>query len=172
MSKNIPEVWLRGPVDGYPELLQPVVHAVLQAQEEIHRLMEDFPDSLLWDRPADIANVAFHLQHIAGVLSRMVCYAKGEPLSESQFRYLKNEGVFNESITTNNLISLLDAAVSDFLKQLSLTDELTLADFRTVGRAKLPSTVGGLLFHAAEHMQRHFGQLLVTVRILKFQDDQ
>ena len=35
-----------------------------------------------------------------------------------------------------------------------------------VGRRKLPSTVLGLLFHAAEHTQRHTGQLLVTVRVL------
>jgi uncharacterized damage-inducible protein DinB len=29
----------------------------------------------------------------------------------------------------------------------------------------LPSTVLGLLVHAAEHTQRHVGQLLVTVRL-------
>jgi uncharacterized damage-inducible protein DinB len=38
---------------------------------------------------------------------------------------------------------------------------------RPVGRARIPSTVLGLLFHAAEHAQRHTGQLLVTVRVLK-----
>jgi len=35
-----------------------------------------------------------------------------------------------------------------------------------VGRARIPSTVLGLLFHAAEHIQRHNGQLLVTVKVL------
>jgi hypothetical protein len=29
----------------------------------------------------------------------------------------------------------------------------------------LPSTVLGLLVHSAEHVQRHAGQLLVTVRV-------
>jgi uncharacterized damage-inducible protein DinB len=36
-----------------------------------------------------------------------------------------------------------------------------------VGRKQTPSTVVGLLFHAAEHTMRHTGQLLVTVRVLK-----
>jgi uncharacterized damage-inducible protein DinB len=36
-----------------------------------------------------------------------------------------------------------------------------------VGRAKLPSTVLGLLFHAAEHTQRHVGQLLVTAKVVR-----
>jgi hypothetical protein len=35
-------------------------------------------------------------------------------------------------------------------------------DERLVGRLKLPSTVVGLLFHAAEHTQRHVGQAATT----------
>ena len=33
------EVWLRGPVDAIPALLQPVAHALLQAREEVNTLM-------------------------------------------------------------------------------------------------------------------------------------
>ena len=36
-----------------------------------------------------------------------------------------------------------------------------------VGRDRLPSTVRGLLFHAAEHAQRHTGQIVTTVRIVR-----
>ena len=46
------------------------------------------------------------------------------------------------------------------------TDESTLTDARGVGRAQLPSTVIGLLFHAAEHTQRHMGQLMTTAKIV------
>jgi uncharacterized damage-inducible protein DinB len=53
-----------------------------------------------------------------------------------------------------------------FLQQLRDTDETTLTDYRPIGRKKLPSTVMGLLFHAAEHTMRHVGQLLVTVKII------
>lgn len=86
-----PEVWLRGPIDGYPLLLQPAVHAVLQAQEEIHKLIEDFPTHLLWEKPAGMASPAFHLQHMAGVIDRMATYAKGESLSPEQFTDLKRK---------------------------------------------------------------------------------
>ena len=36
-----------------------------------------------------------------------------------------------------------------------------------VGRAGLPSTVRGLLFHAAEHAQRHAGQIVTTAKIVR-----
>ena len=56
--------------------------------------------------------------------------------------------------------------VKKFVEQLKATDPAVLTEYRAVGRKKLPSTVIGLLFHAAEHSQRHIGQLLVTVRVL------
>jgi hypothetical protein len=43
------EVWMRGPIDGVPALLQPAAHAVLQVQEELHELLKDFSDDLLWE---------------------------------------------------------------------------------------------------------------------------
>jgi hypothetical protein len=45
------------------------------------------------------------------------------------------------------------------------TAEASLTEGREVGRGRLPSTVLGLLVHAAEHTQRHVGQLLVTARV-------
>lgn len=45
--------------------------------------------------------------------------------------------------------------------------ESILTDFRGVGRAGLPSTVIGLLFHAAKHTMRHVGQLMVTVAVVR-----
>ena len=43
---------------------------------------------------------------------------------------------------------------------------------RSVGRAQLPTTVIGLLFHAAEHTQRHAGQAVTTARVVAgVQDD-
>jgi uncharacterized damage-inducible protein DinB len=51
------------------------------------------------------------------------------------------------------------------LTQLRATPPHTLTDARSVGRQQVPSTQLGLLVHAAEHVQRHIGQLLVTVRV-------
>ena len=166
MTKQ-PEVWLRGPLAGIPQLLQPVAHAVKQAQEEIHELMAGFPSVLLWEKPAGLASPGFHMKHIAGVLDRMMSYAKGEVLNQQQFDYLKKEKVRDSSLTAALLLKNLDRQIADFLTFLSKIDPNTLTDFRGVGRAQIPSTVGGLLFHAAEHSQRHLGQLLVTVRVLR-----
>jgi hypothetical protein len=48
-----------------------------------------------------------------------------------------------------------------------LEDQLLAA--RAVGRAQLPSNVLGLLFHAAEHTQRHTGQVITTSKIIRGQ---
>lgn len=69
---NKPEVWLRGPVANIPSLLQPVAHALLQAREEVNEMLVDFPEDHLWDKPAGVASVGFHLQHLKGVLDRLL----------------------------------------------------------------------------------------------------
>ena len=162
---NKAEVWLRGPLEGIPALLQPVAHALLQAREEVNELMADFPDILLWERPAGVASPGFHLQHMAGVLDRLYTYARGEALNQQQLDYLAAEGK-NISVTVNQLLEHFNQQVDIAIKQLSETDEATLTEVRGVGRANIPSTVIGLLVHSAEHTMRHTGQLLVTVRVL------
>ncbi|HEU4553351.1 MAG TPA: DinB family protein [Chitinophaga sp.] len=166
MPEMQPEVWLRGPVEEVPALLQPVAHALLQAQEELHALLHDFPAELLWTRPAGVASVGFHLQHIAGVLDRLLTYANGQTLSKQQLQYLVTEGTASENITAAHLLHALDQQITHVLNILKNTDERILTEARTVGRSHLPSTVMGLLFHAAEHTMRHTGQLLVTARVV------
>ena len=166
MAEALPEVWLRGPLNDIPSLLQPVAHALLQATEEIHELMKGFPKRLLWERPAGVASPGFHLLHISGVLDRLCTYARGEQLSNEQLAYLKAESS-PQQISAQELISKLEESVQRTLQQLRTTDEKSLTEKRTVGRKAVPSTVQGLLFHAAEHTMRHLGQLLVTVRVLK-----
>lgn len=163
-----PEAWLRGPVDGVPGLLQPVAHALLQAREEARSLLQNFPAELLWNRPAGLASVGFHLQHITGVVDRLFTYARGESLSREQQASLAREGQNPESRGgVDDLLDALDAQVERALNQLRELPPSTMTDARAVGRKHLPSTVIGLLFHAAEHVQRHVGQLLVTVRLLQ-----
>ncbi|PUZ25879.1 DinB family protein [Chitinophaga parva] len=163
----LPEYWMRGPVAGIPGLLQPVAHALLQAREEVQQLMTDFPPELLWKRPAGLASPAFHLQHLRGVLDRLASYARAEQLSPAQLEVLGQEGKEDAALTARVLTENFSRQVDLMLAQLQTTDPATLEDFRNVGRRALPSTVMGLLFHAAEHTMRHTGQLLVTVRVLK-----
>ncbi|MFT3827125.1 MAG: DinB family protein [Chitinophagaceae bacterium] len=161
------EVWLRGSINGIPALLQPVAHALLQAREEIHELLHDFPETLLWVRPGGVASVGFHLQHLTGVLDRLFTYAEGNMLTQVQLDYLKAEGTPNENRSLALLLHELDKQLDKVVNDLHNIDPAKVTETRTVGRQHLPSTVLGLLFHAAEHTMRHTGQLLVTVRVLK-----
>ena len=168
MSQSPPEVWLRGPLPEVPPLLQPVAHALLQAREEVTELLANFPAAKLAERPLGLASVGFHLRHLAGVLDRTFTYARGAALSETQLAYLAaegqpptHEGAVAELVA--QFASQVDAAIS----QLKATPASSLPDWRGVGRAQLPSTVIGLLVHAAEHTTRHVGQLLVTARVVQ-----
>lgn len=167
-----PEFWMRGPVQGVPALLQPVAHTLLEANEEIHGIMQDFPDGWLWEQPGGVACAAFHLQHIPGILDRLYTYAEGNQLGKTQLKYLSEEGLEDHSITVRQLLTNLDNAIKKAMDHLMNINPATLTEARTVGRKKLPTTVMGLLFHAAEHTMRHTGQLLVTVRILKADEDE
>ena len=58
-AAKLPEVWLRGPIEGISPYLQPIAHALLQARDEVNELMKDFPNNLLWRRPAGVASAGF-----------------------------------------------------------------------------------------------------------------
>ena len=162
------EYWLRGPVPGVSSFLQPAAHALLQAREEVNALMASFSEDLLWQRPAGMASPGFHLQHLAGVLDRLLTYARGQALTSMQLSDLSGEAAPSDGrATVAELLNRFNIQVDKALDQLLQTAEGELADTRYVGRERLPSTVIGLLFHAAEHIQRHTGQLLVTVKVLE-----
>ena len=161
------EVWLRGPLPEVPPLLQPVAHALLQAREEVAEYLTDFPAEKLAERPLGLASVGFHLRHLAGVLDRTFTYARGAALSETQLAYLAAEGQPpTQPGAVAELVQAFSQQVDNALTQLIATPEASLAEWRGVGRAQLPSTVIGLLVHAAEHTTRHVGQLLVTARVV------
>jgi uncharacterized damage-inducible protein DinB len=161
------EVWLRGPIPNIHPLLQPVAHALLQVQEELQELTSIFPDHLLWRKPAGVASVGFHLMHMTGILDRLLTYALNESLNEVQRQYLQQEGIPPQpNCSFADLKYRFDEQLLIFLNSLLTINPDELTQVRFVGRAQIPSTQIGLLFHAAEHAQRHLGQLVVTARIL------
>ncbi len=164
------EWWQRGPVDGVPGMLQPVAHILLQVKESVPAMVNGLTPAQWNERPAGVASVAFHVRHITGVVDRLFAYARGDALTPAQFVALRAEG---EQLSPDEIpvalgamISRIDAAVA----QLRSIDVATLADYRGVGRAQLPSTVIGCLVHGAEHSMRHVGQLSVTVRVVRAAD--
>lgn len=167
MATTQTEYWLAGPIEGIIPVLQPAAHAILQARREVNEAMAGFPQELIWEKPAGVASVAFHLQHIAGVLDRLFIYARGQQLSPGQLEYLQKEGKEDPLIKLDDLLFYLDRQVDLSLEYLrSIADNTAVFETRYVGRKQIPSNVLGLLFHAAEHTQRHTGQLLVTARVV------
>jgi hypothetical protein len=146
-------IWLMGPVYGIPPLLVPVAHSLLQAREDAARAVAGVQQEMLWKRPNGAAPAGFHLFHAAHALDRLMTYARGEPLHDAQRR-------------ANDLERARDLDVDSALLQLRCTPESSLLKGRTVGNARLPSNVLGLLYHASEHTARHVGQLITTLKVV------
>jgi uncharacterized damage-inducible protein DinB len=161
-----PEVWLRGPLPDYLDELQPVAHSLLQVREEIVNVAA-LPPEDVWARPGGAASIGFHLRHLTGSLDRLLTYARGDSLNAAQRAALSDEardGRPDERAET--LVQAAHDAIDRALAHVRTTPLCTLDEVRRVGHAGLPSTVLGLLFHAAEHAQRHSAQIITTAKIL------
>lgn len=162
-----PEPWLRGTHADLPAAIRAVVHALELCREEMDARCGGLSDAALNARPADVAPIAFHLRHIVRTLDRLLTYAEGQQLSAEQLAALKAEldpGATREAVFAE-FHAGLDAAVAR-MRALAGAD---LEQPRAVGRKALPTTVGGLLVHCADHTQRHTGQAVTTAKILRAQ---
>src|SRR5262245_37301469 len=167
MADEQPEVWLRGPVQGFEPLLMPVAHALLQVREDLGRLAARVPAQHVWQKPGAAATIGFHVRHTGGALDRLFTYARGEALTDEQVRAARTEGVPGEPVATlGEIVAEVHGIVDRALDQLRSATVESLLQPRRVGRAGLPSTTLGLLFHAAEHSTRHVGQAITTARVL------
>ena len=161
-----PEHWLRGPVEGVPALLQPAAHALLQTLDDVEAAARDLTNDQLWRTPGGASSIGFHLMHLSGSTDRLLTYARGELLNDAQkaaARAESNPPVVEAATLLDDVRRAFDAA----LAQLRATPPSSLTDARAVGRAGLPTTVIGLLFHAAEHSQRHAGQVVTTAKVVR-----
>lgn len=161
-----PGVWLRGPVPGVSPRLQPAAHALMQTVEDVEQAVEGLSADQLWATPGGAASVGFHLLHLRGATDRLLTYARGETLNDAQRAQLQSEKNPPRTEATS-LLADLRGAVERAVEQLRTTPDGTLEEPRPIGRTALPTTVLGLLFHAAEHAQRHAGQLVTTSKILR-----
>jgi hypothetical protein len=94
-------------------------------------------------------------------------YARGEALSDVQRAALREEGASGDPpVSLTAVVRDVDAIIDRALRQLAATPRESLLDERKLGRAGLPTTVLGLLFHAAEHCSRHVGQAITTAKIV------
>ena len=148
----------------------PAAHALAQTREDIERATAGLEADDLWARPGGAAPVGFHLRHVAGSIDRLLTYARGEMLTQGQHEALAREqspGAPSES--AGALAQQAVAAIDRAIEVMRTVPVATLDHPRSVGRAALPSTVLGLLFHIAEHTQRHTGQIITTAKIVRGQ---
>jgi len=158
------EKWLTGPVPGVNLLLMPVAHAFLQVRDDVRGTLDGMSLDQVWKRLGDSATIGFHALHIAGATDRLLTYARGEQLSETQVAAARQESQM-DGLDAQALVQHVEQVIDAALHQIRLTPASTLTTPREVGRLRLPSTVIGLLFHAAEHATRHAGQMATLRRI-------
>ena len=158
------EPWLRGTFSEVPTLQRAVLHALELAREDLERWCDGLSDQELTLRPGGIAPVAFHLRHIARSMDRLLTYAEGRQLSPEQIASMKSE--LDPGATRNELMAELVVAFAKSAKRIRSFSPSQMEEQRRVGKKQLPTSVGGLLVHVADHTQRHVGQAITTVKIV------
>jgi len=158
------EPWLRGTLTDVAAVPRAVLHALELAREDLMRWCGQLSDAELNARPEGISPVAFHIRHIARSVDRLLSYAEGKRLDDGQIAALKTE--LRAGATRAELFAELEAALAQGAKRVRQFDVNRLEEPRPVGTKLLPTTVGGLLVHVAEHTQRHVGQAITTAKIV------
>ena len=159
-----PEPWLRGTLADVPAVPRAVLHALELAKEDLWKWCMALSDGQLNERPSGVAPVAFHLRHISRSLDRLLTYAEGAALDEAQLALLKSEPAPNAS--HDELFAELEAALNRSGQRVRALAGKDLEKPRSVGKKQLPTTLGGLLVHVADHTQRHVGQAITAAKLV------
>ena len=158
------EPWLRGTLTEYDAVRRQVLHALELAVEDADRWCAMLSDPEMGARPFGIAPVAFHLRHMARSLDRLLTYAEGRQLTEMQLEALGSE--LAEPVDGTQVVDEFRAGLQTAMERVRAISPQAFEQGRKVGRGRLPSTVGGLLVHCAEHTQRHAGQAITTAKVV------
>jgi uncharacterized damage-inducible protein DinB len=168
-SLSLPEPWLRGTKTDVPAVPRAVLHALELAHEDLEKWCGPLTDPQLNARPAGLPPVAFHLRHIARSLDRLLTYAEGLALTQDQFASLKTE--MEPASTHEALFAELRSALTTSAVRVQAFATANLEQPRLVGKQALPTTLGGLLVHVADHTLRHVGQAITTAKVVTSQPD-
>jgi hypothetical protein len=166
---KMPEPWLRGTLQEVPAVQRAVLHALELAEEDVKLWCAGLTDKQLNARPCGLPSVAFQLRHIARSLDRLLSYAEGRSLSNEQLAALKEESTVDA--IGDDVFSELQGAIRIGATRIRALGDRALEQVRNVGRRQLPTTVGGLLVHVADHTQRHVGQAITTAKVVLAQAD-
>ncbi len=167
MSTQV-DAWLRGPIPGISSLLLPAAHAFVLASEDVTHALAGLSEDDFWKQPGGTTPLGFHVIHMAGATDRLMTYARGEALSDAH----KAAAGAEKALTTTRpaiaaALAIWRGAYDRAMEQLRSTPDSALAQPIAIGRAQLPSTVIGAIFHAAEHAGRHAGQVVTTAKVIR-----
>ncbi len=158
------EPWLQGTLTEFPVVQRALLHSLQMAQEDTAKWCGSLDDREIHARPVSLPSVAFQLRHIARSLDRFCTYAEGNPLTQGQLAALASE--MESSGARDAIFSELEASLDNTRRRLDVIVRQPLETPIAIGRKRLPTTLGGLLVHAAEHTQRHVGQAITTAKVL------
>jgi uncharacterized damage-inducible protein DinB len=164
----MPEPWLRGTLRDVPAVHRGVLHALQLAQEDLEKWCRPLTEEQLRARPGGLPAVAFHLRHIARSMDRLLTYAEGQPLGEAQVAALASE--VDAEVRSDVLFAELESAFARSAERVRALAPADLGAERVVGKKQLPTTLGGLLVHVADHTQRHVGQAITTAKLVAGKD--
>jgi uncharacterized damage-inducible protein DinB len=161
---QLPEPWLRGTLTDVPAVQRAALHALDLAREDLTKWCRDLSDAELNARPANLAPVAFQIRHISRSIDRLLTYAEGKELDDARLNALRSE--LDPGAGRDELFAELAGALEEGASRIRAFRSNQMEEPRTVGKKRLPTTVGGLLVHIAEHTQRHVGQAITTVKVV------
>ncbi len=161
---SIPEPWLRGTLTDVAAVPRAVLHALELAEEDLKKWCARLSVAELNAKPHGLPSVAFQVRHIARSIDRLLTYAEGGALSTGQLAALRQES--NPAVSSESLFDELSSALARGSRRVRALADSDLEQPRPVGKKALPSTLGGLLVHVADHTQRHVGQAITTAKIL------
>jgi hypothetical protein len=144
----------------------PVLYSFQHAREDLAKHTEGLTPEQIWARPFGLGSVGFHLRHLAGSTRRLMAYVQGRALEEQELAELRAEDL-QSGPDRAELLAALEGAFRAAESIVRSIDPSTLTEPRVVGRKRLPSTVIGLLTHIAEHTQRHVGQAISAVKVVR-----
>jgi uncharacterized damage-inducible protein DinB len=143
-----------------------VLHALELAREDAERWCGGLMGLEVNLEPAGLPSVAFQLRHISGSVDRLLTYAEGRELNEAQLAELKREAEPAGALP-RTLLGEFGESMERAAARTRAFAGVDLETPRAVGRKQLPTTIGGLLVHVADHTQRHVGQMVTTVKLVK-----
>ena len=159
------EPWMRGPIEGVHPLVQPLLFSFQQVREDLEKWTAFLSTEQMCAAPFDLGPVGFHVRHIGGSVERLMVYLQGGRLSEAQMAEMKAEK--DPGASREELLAQMNSRLRDAEQVAHGIDPASWAEPRFIGRKQLPTTVGGLIAHIAEHAQRHVGAAIITVKVVK-----